>query len=199
MIPEPSRRPFPYPLDVESLRCCCHPRNEVFRRPVRDAAGVWAANGYVAVRVTRGILTFDDTIPEPYPEFTVAMQRLPWDLLTGDGAAGAVWRKLDDHRGTIYRGGPDRILPLWENGRMTEDCPVMTAASCLVPLAMLQLLARLPRAEMRMQTGDFLAVRFSGGEALVPGRWRHHAVKPPARFALLRTKDDLADSRDRGR
>jgi hypothetical protein len=192
-IPEPSRRPFPYPLDAEALRYFCHPRHEVFRRVVRYDGAAWAANGYAAVRVSRGFLTFDDTLADPYPEFRVAMAKLPWHLVEGEAAKAGTWREMDAKRGTIYRGGSDRILPLWADGKMTEATPVMTAESCTVPLAMLQLLARLPKSEIRMATGAFLAVRFSGGEAIIPGRWRHQAFPPSPKFALFCSRDTSDD------
>lgn len=172
MTPEPSKRSFTHPLAADALAWFCHPRNEVFRQPVRHPDGaVYAANGYLALRVSRGPLTFGE-FQAASADFLARIDKLPWARLALDPARTVtpVWRALDEVRGLIYQGEP---LPLWPGGHMTGDKAVWTGGSMRVPLAMLQLLARLPRCEMMLGGSDFLPFRFSGGEGLLADRWRH--------------------------
>ena len=192
MIPEPSKRPFAHPLQLDALAFFCHPRHAVFLSPVRHPDGaIYAANGYVAVRLSRGPLIHDDSIPAASGEFLQRVDPLPWARFVHDPAthfAPPAWRGFDDARGTLYRDAP---LDLWPRGRMTEDVPVLTAGGPLVPLALLQLVARLPRAEVMMvgSRTDSLFIRFSGGEAIVPPRWRHAKREPAPAFSLFIARD----------
>lgn len=191
MIPTPSKRPFPHPLQLDALAYFCHPRNDVFARPVRHPDGsVYAASGYAAIRLTRGPLVHDDSIPAASPEFLKRVDALPWGKFEADPSrlVPPVWRAFDDSRGTLYRDPP---LDLWPGGRMTEDVPVLTAGGPLIPLALLQLLARLPRSEVMMviRRTEPLFIRFSGGEAIVPPRWRHATREPVQSFQLFVPRD----------
>jgi hypothetical protein len=196
MIPTPSKRPFGHPLQPDALAFFCHPRHSVFLTPVRHPDGaVYAASGYACIRVSRGPIVHDDSIPAATPEFLSRVDALPWDRFIHDPARSIsppAWRSFDDARGTIYRDG---TLDLWPAGRMTEDTPVLTAGGPLIPLALLQLAARLPKAEA-MLVGDRsepLFIRFSGGECLIPPRWRHAKEQPRPKFALFARRDTSGD------
>lgn len=101
---------------------------------------------------------------------------------------------MDNSRGTINSGGP---LPLWieRKGKPPEynrDTLVRTADGPVVPLAMLQLLARLPKAEVLMNAGGYnnpLCLRFAGeGQVIVPPIYPDNP--PPFQFQLFMPKED---------
>ncbi|MCW1926538.1 hypothetical protein OKA05_28560 [Luteolibacter arcticus] len=172
--PLASAHPFPYPLAAGALESFCHPRCRVFSRVVRhpESGAVMAANGCVALRVTRGPVTYDDALPQACPHFIARVGALPWDRFGSDARriAPAPWRALEPVRGDLHALGLD---DLWPNDRMTLARPVWIAESVLVPLAVLQLIARLPRVELRLDGAtDFMLLRFSGGEGIVANRWR---------------------------
>ncbi|QJE95236.1 hypothetical protein [Luteolibacter luteus] len=171
MIPAPSKRPFNFPTPAEALGFFCHPTLSPFTRPFVHNGTLCAANGYAAIRLDR--FNGDAGALEDAPfAFLQRFYTLPWDRFEEDGRE---WRDIDLSRGTIYRGD---LLPLWipdgKGHAFTQDKLVLTAGGPLVPLALLQLLARLPRPELRMCSTYFaspLLVRFKGGEAIVAPRF----------------------------
>jgi hypothetical protein len=162
-----------HPLAAESLESFCHPRCRVFSRVVRHPSGeVMAANGCVALRVSRGLVTFNDDLPTACPDFLARVDALPWGRFANDAMriTPPRWRGLDDVRGDLYAR---ELEELWKDGRMTLAKPVWIGGAVLVPLAVLQLIARLPRVELRMDGAmDFMLIRFAGGEGIVANRWR---------------------------
>src|SRR5687768_17573430 len=108
MIPEPSKRPFRFPVPAEALDHFCHPALPLFAKPVRHGDTVFAANGYAAIRVHR-FTGLPEDYQEASPEFLDRWAKLPWSQLDQVPPSGE-WRLMDDSRGTIYRDGP---LPLW--------------------------------------------------------------------------------------
>lgn len=187
-IPAPSKRPFGSPLTTEALPYFCHPRLAVFRQAVRHPADglIYAASGFVACRFRTGRWFAEEFPPAP-EEFIERVGALPWGLFESDPArlVPPEWRTLDDKRGTLYRDPP---RDLWlADGKMNRDTPVLTCGGPLVPLALLQLLGRLPRCEVRMTSGPRspLLFRFNGGEGMVPPLFPL-AVRPPVpAFALF--------------
>jgi len=180
-------RPLRHPLAAQDLAGFCHPRNAPFRAPVRHGSHIIAANGYLAIRLSRGPALHDDTVPAASPDFSARIDRLPWARLDSPGPSlvAAEWRPLDDVRGLLYQFGTEE---LWPGGHMTRDKAVWVAESMLVPLALLQLIASLPAAAICTPAErDFLLLRFSGGDGLIAARWRHAAPQqiPPPAFRIL--------------
>lgn len=173
MIPEPSKRPFYYPAPMEAAEFFCDPARDPFKTPYTHGYKVLAANGYVAIRFGNYKAGPDAYGEAPF-RFLKRFWTLPWDDFDREPSE---WRSMDDSRGTIY--GRGELLPLWtpnDKGgfSFTRDKLVCTAGGPLVPLALLQLLARLPRAEVRMCHNYFrdpLFVRFKGGQAIVAPRF----------------------------
>jgi hypothetical protein len=194
MIPTPSKRPFNFPIQPDVLPFFCHPWLKPFTVPVRlpGETVIHAASGYVAIRVRRGHW-FSEEYPEADPEFAERVGGLPWHRFEPDPKSLAVpkWRAMDDSRGTIYSGG---VLDLWTiHGRASLNTPVLTAGGPVIPLAMLQLLARLPRCEVRMTgTPGPLLFRFTGGEGIVADYWRGKE-RPVPKFALFKERDTSSD------
>lgn len=162
-----------HPLAAEALESFCHPRCRVFSRVVRHPSGaVMAANGCVALRVSRGPVTCDDGLAAACPDFLARVDALPWGRFANDAMriTPPPWRGLDAVRGDLYAR---ELEELWKDGRMTLAKPVWIGGAVLVPLAVLQLIARLPRVELRMDGAmDFMLIRFAGGEGIVANRWR---------------------------
>ncbi|MEK7951651.1 hypothetical protein [Luteolibacter soli] len=158
---------------------------------MRHPSGVvMAANGCVALRVSRGPVVFDDGVAEAGAEFVERVDALPWGRLADDGMRirPPVWRGLDGVRGELYACG---VEELWKEGRMTLAKPVWVGGAMMVPLAVLQLIARLPRVELRLDgAGDFLLIRFAGGEGMVANRWRRaRGAEVPAHVGSLFTPE----------
>lgn len=173
MIPEPAKKSWHFPIPAPALEYFCHPTMEPFTKPVRHGYVVLAASGYAALRVRR-LQGDPEDYAEASPVFLKRWNALPWEEFDSEANKGE-WRMMDAVRGDIYR---ELLLPLWqeEKGKasFTRDHLVLTAGGPLLPLALLQLLARLPRVELRMCGTLYtpaLMVRFSGGEAIVPARF----------------------------
>ncbi|MCW1887692.1 hypothetical protein OKA04_23345 [Luteolibacter flavescens] len=172
----PSRTPLPHPLSAASLQAFTSPRCRVFSRVLRDAATgtVMVANGCIALRVTRGPVTFDDSLPPASDDFKRRLDRLPWARFGPEHQARrmrpAPWASFDSIRGDLYRYGLEELwLP---DGRMTKDKPVWTGDGMHIPLAILQLVARLPRCEACINRAhDYLLIRFTGGEGMIANRY----------------------------
>lgn len=190
MIPTPSKRPFHFPMQPDALLFFCHPWLKPFTDPKRlpGASEIHAASGYVAIRVRRGHW-FAEEYPEACPEFIERVESLPWASFEPDPKAlvPPVWRSMDDCRGTIYRDG---VLDLWtQYGKASREVPVFTAGGPVIPLPMLQLLARLPRCEVRMEMRQGpLLFRFTGGEGIVADYWRGQ-LPPPVKFSLFKARE----------
>ncbi len=187
MLPPPSRSPLRHPLAAADLAAFCHPHRPEFRHPVRHGDHLMAANGIIALRLSRGPALHDDTVAPAPAGFAEKIDTLPWARLDSPGSTIVPpdWRPLDAVRGMIYQNPPERLF----HGRtMTTATPVWTADAMLVPLAVLQLLARLPAVAIRTPADpDFLLFRFSGGDGLIANRWRHAAPSdiPASAFRLL--------------
>jgi len=173
MIPDPSKRPFYYPAPAAAAEFFCHPSLDPFTRPVHHGYKILAANGYIAIRFAN-YAPREEAYEEAPFRFLKRFWSLPWDQFDREPSE---WRTIDDSRGTIY--SRRELHPLWiPDGKggftFTKEKLVCTAGGPLVPLALLQLLARLPRAEVRMCHNYFkdpLFVRFKGGEAIVAPRF----------------------------
>jgi len=187
--PAPSKRPFGSPLTEDVLPYFCHPWLPVFRHPVRHPEDglIYAASGFVALRVRTG-RWFPEEFPAPSAEWLERTAALPWALFAPDykPTAPPDWRALDDKRGTLYRDPPlDLFHP--GTGKYNRDTLVRTVGGPLVPLAMLQLIARLPRCEVRMTAGSTspLLFRFNGGEGIVMPLHTLAVREPAPAFSLF--------------
>lgn len=166
MIPEASKRPFRHPVPVEALEYFCHPRpGHVFDRPSwgRDAK-LYVSNCYMALRF------FNFTAAQGGGPMAAVDRLLKQRWHSPKWEDAKAWRKLDDVTLDLFKEG---VFPMW-----TEDGPAVRYRldpcarvnhGSLVPLASLQAVSRLPRAEIYTTTdrGEPLAFRFNGGEGLI--------------------------------
>lgn len=179
---KPSRHPLRHPLAAADLAAFTHPRCPVLGQVVKHPATgiVMAANGCIALHLDRGPILHDDRIPTACPAFTRRIESLPWSRFQPDPnrLTPHEWRALDPERGSLYRHGLEELWIRKGKGiAMTKSKPVWTAQAILIPLAILQLVARLPRVELRIDhAADFALIRFSGGTGLIANRYR--AVRP---------------------
>lgn len=169
--------PYRYPLPEFALVDFCHPAaGHVFARACRHDGEILAGNGYVALRAARGWWVYDE-FPPAGEEFLARFEALPWGR-----APGGPWRALDDARGALYRRG---ALRLWDGARVAPS-PVWRVGDCVVRLSALQLVARLPRAEIHTGLADRddpLFFRFSGGRGIIARDpllvlWDYHLWEP---------------------
>lgn len=198
MSHEPSRTPLRAPLVAGALSCFTHPRCRVLGRVVRhpQTKAVMVANGCVALRVTRGPIEFDDEIPEACAAFVKRVDGLPWGRFDEEHLSKRmtppVFKPLGMVTGNLYQYG---LEELWsKTGRMTMDKAVWVAESMLVPLAVLQLVARLPAVALRMDAAsDFLLITFAGGEGIIANRWGKVAGAdlPAPIFSIFKGRDRM--------
>ena len=201
-IPEPSKRGFGLPFPVDGLDYFCtarvnHPRSRVFRQPYYNPADgmVYAASGYVAVRIRKLAGAMPEEFAPAPPEFLDRVGALPWHYMEDhpESLRAKDWRMVDDSRGTIYRDGP---LPLWfpgdaRKGRfhpaLNQDTIIRVCGAQLLSLALLQLVARLPRVEICTSSGTLkgpILFRSSAGEAIIP----FQGLEGPAKFELFKPR-----------
>ena len=154
---------FPFPLPASALSDFVHPAEwHMLHHARRYGDEVLAGNGYVALRAVKGMWLPGDHAPAS-AEFLSRFGKLPWgrwDDLEDD------WRALDSQRGRIFERAAHSV---WLDEKVAPS-PVWMVNEVRVRLSLLQLVARLPRAEVytgRTDRQDPLFVRFSGGKALI--------------------------------
>jgi hypothetical protein len=169
-LPTPSKRPFYHPIPAEALEWFTHPRaGHVYEFPGWGRDGnLYCANGWVAVR----FFSFPSSFGTAPMTMVDRLLKLPWrraqDTSRNLAEPAGTWRALDDCTLDIYRDG---IFPMWrdERGGYRVDPAVRINHGALVPAVSLQLIARLPKAEIRtvIDRGEPVAFRFRGGEGLL--------------------------------
>lgn len=210
-LPEPSKRSFGFPLPVRALDYFVHPggkpSTKVFQQPFEHHGSVYASNGWLAIVAHR----YDGLPPADCPE---AFERLRdvfplhgghhVDYVKDCEKLGTLplrkddwerrWRPLDDAALQIWKRGP---LPPFDFAQrrwwLRRDPVVRVGAATHVPLPLIQLLARLPRAAVWIEntaTGRLLC-RFNGGMAVVGPCFGTDPLKPPnATFSILAPRTD---------
>jgi len=192
VIPEPSKRTFGHPVPADALAYFIHPDpRHLFHLPFRHPKdGNLYAGSAVALRLRPSRCIDPAEYPAPGEESLRRFMELPWARFPHAATQPQAWRCLDDHRGTIYA---DPLLPVHvrttrgiQIDRATKNVRICGAP--IVPLSVLQLLARLPRIELYTAgctlTGPVL-FRFSGGEGIIP----HYGITGGARFEMLKPRD----------
>lgn len=160
-----SRIRHPFPLPHHALAEFCHPSPaSPFHEPRQQGRETIVANGHLALRITKGNW-FDSDIPpaEDAPEFLERIGKL-------DFAAPFTsphWQPLEDVAPRLFAHGS---ISLWLNGKRAPSPVVFVAGRFRARLAVLQLVSRLPRAEIHTGPADPskpLWFRFSGGSGLI--------------------------------
>lgn len=195
MIPPASKRPFLHPVPEDALAYFVHPDpNHPFYHPFRHLEdGNLYAGSAVAIRFRPSRCIDPAEYPGPSEEALRRFMALPWDRFPSAATQSKAWRCLDDHRGTIYA---DPLHDVWHRtpegfaiDRTSKNVRICGAP--IVPLAVLQLLARLPRIDIYTGgctlTGPVL-FRFSGGEGIIP----HYGIERAA-FEMLKPRDTSHD------
>jgi hypothetical protein len=156
------RNAFPYPLPATALEEFRHPEDwHGLRHIVRHGDEVLAGNGYVAIRCERG-RWLDADFREAPGQFLERFGKLPWHAFP---RGCELWRPLADVASVLNERAAHG---LWLRGRLAPS-PVWRVGGVLVRLSMLQLVARLPRAEVNWtdHPESPLWFRFSGGHGLI--------------------------------
>lgn len=168
MTPTASKSPFVYPLQFDALEEFCHPsERHQCGRPAFYEGQALVANGYMALRVDRGLWDAKSFEDAP-PGFFTRVLGLPWAKDLSAVPAGD-WRAMDAVRAILFKRGP---LALWLNGRPSPTPVVRVGGHFLARLSHLQLIARLPRCEVvpprgMLLDGQPLHFRFSGGRGMI--------------------------------
>jgi hypothetical protein len=155
---------FPYPLPLDALLEFRHPLDwHGLHRPMMHAGEVIAANGYVAVRATRGYW-LDSDFPPATAEYLGRIGKLPWGRFP---LMDADWREVDGQRGKIFKTA--RISP-WLRDKPAPSPVWLVGGLTRVRLSWLQLVAMLPRCEIYAgpaNRDDGMFFRFSGGIGMI--------------------------------
>lgn len=169
-MPHPLKEQLGYPLSAEAARkALCHPwRGHVYHLPAMLPCGAMAAaNGFMAVVCEKFAL------PAPVdasPEFLARWdERVKWggEEIWSDEHE---WKPLADVTGTLFKYGP---RPAFFKGSLNWHPRLEPAVGigheAIIPLAMLQLASRLPRAEVLTETfhSSPVRIRFNGGRAMI--------------------------------
>ena len=171
-----SKAPFQFPLRAGDIACFCHPdpANPLAAAHFIDG-DLMAGNGYMAIRASRGLWLEADFTPAAF-ETMERLANLPWHNLPE--ASSPNWRDLDDIRGNLYQYGA--INPWTDKHRPTPSPVWKVASHNLVRLSHLQLLARLPKAQIYcgpLTVTSPTFVRFNGGSLIMPkdSRLQHYS------------------------
>lgn len=182
------KKGFPFPLPESALAEFCHPdERHTLARPMRAGREILAGNGYMAIRCRKGNW-IDREFPEADRYFLERFDKLPWHRFAELTASDA-WDALDTVRGPMSRHG---ALAVW-NGTKTQACPIWRVRDHVVRLSFLQLVARLPRAEVftgPASRADGMFFRFSGGVGIVA----NDARLTHGTFEIFQPSADVFDS-----
>lgn len=185
--PPPLKRSWHYPPPPEALEYFVHPGDhQGLQRPGLDAEGrTLVSNGYLAIRFE----TFFPDIPPPTKRLTLAIKNAPWSRFEPLEQNPKPWRPLEDAIPQLFKHGPK---PIWERTRtryhIRRAPSVRVGHGATTSLALLQLITRLPRAEIFTGTDMHspLFVRFNRGRAIL-APW--DGYEHPA-FTIFRPKTD---------
>lgn len=152
---------MPFPLQLGALEEFCHPReSHVFARPTYHDGQALAGNGYMLLRVHKG-LWMESDFEEPPAGFLTRFMAAPWD---GASRNPENWQSMDEIKGDLFRFG---VRGMWLGERCAPSPVWRLGASFLARQSHLQLIARLPRCEVFVVTGSALHFRFSGGMGIL--------------------------------
>jgi len=159
-------RHFPHPLRFDTLLRFTHPQPEHhFSNPVMIDGDAHACNGWAALKCHRGLWAADD-FPEPAAGVVDRFKAIPFQIPEPASLISSAWHELHTFEPMIFRHGI--IAPFTRQHRMAAT-PAVQVDTILVPLSMLQLVARLPRCEFLTPTASTLRIRFSGGLGVLAG------------------------------
>lgn len=179
MTPAPSRKRLGYPVHTADLAVFCHPGGtpvgDALAAPFSWGGSVYASNGHMAIRLDK----FFGDLPPENPELHARIApRLPLGnchfapdprILTKKEDYEKHWRPLDFAGAHIWHGGPVPTFYVDAAGRpfLNKDTIVRVGSGRLGYLALIQLLARLPRAEVAIDgtLHNGICCRFNGGVA----------------------------------
>lgn len=169
--PTPGKKPFGHPLPLTALDHFCHPTIPEFLTPYTLENGeTQAASGYIAIRTTVPL----PTCPSPPPAFSERFNKLPWHRFTtlSNGHFEKDWADLEHAALLLFKFGPK---PLWHGTTKihpTTATPVRVGDAAIAFLPYLQLLFRLPRAQIMTSNHlqDPILCRFNGGQAIIAPR-----------------------------
>lgn len=169
MTPRPSKKPFGYPVPLEAFDAFCHPyARHIYHLPVLLPSGMLAAaNGWMALKAER----WDGEAPDDAtPPFLARWdENLKWGPRSRWQDSDD-WLDLDRITGSLFRFG---ARPIWEKGglrwHLRRHPAVRVGNTAVVPLALLQLVARLPKAQIRHAADHRqpLPFRFNRGVGLI--------------------------------
>lgn len=158
------RERFSYPLRLHVLDEFRHPEDwHGLHHARRHADEVLAGNGYVAIRVRKGMWLESDH-EAASAEFLARWGKLPWKRFDGHQDE---WRAFDSATGRLFAKGQ---IGFWLRDKPAPTPIWLVNETLYVRLSLLQLVARLPRCECYtgpQSRGEPLFFRFSGGIGMI--------------------------------
>lgn len=161
-----SKAPFLFPIRAGDIALLCHPDpTHPLAAPHFIDGDLTAGNGYFATKARRGLWLESDFTPAEY-EAKERLSNLPWHNVPETDHPD--WQSLDDIRGMLYRFG--WINP-WTDKHRPAPCPIWKLGHSLIRLSHLQLIARLPKAQV--YAGHLTVTcpaffRFNDGYGIIP-------------------------------
>lgn len=128
----------------------------MFARPAYHDGQALAGNGYILIRVHRGLWMPSD-FEEPRSGFVTRFLSAPWKSIDPDSAD---WRSLDEIKGSLYRFASHGA---WLKGKCAPSPVWRIGASFLARLSHVQMIGLLPRCEILIGGEGPLHFKFSGG------------------------------------
>ena len=172
---------FTHPLTPEALAAFCSPATDsCFADPWGVDGATYAANGYCVLCYER------DFAYTGNHEAQSRIEALPWAFHHSATLRATAWGELDRVRGGLWRDGllePFGTSPDGKRFAKIARRVLVGESYVCVPVPILQLISRLPRAEV--YTGplgaEWLLFRFNGGIGLAKGLKRtagYHIFQP---------------------
>lgn len=142
--------PFPNPMTEDVLAAFCHPvPTHALDRPIRIGTEIIAGNGYVCLRAHRG-RWFDDEFQEASEAQKKRIESLTWGTI--DQLDAGHWIPMESVKPQLFKFAPLALWAIDKHGHPTgkcHPCPIWKCGnSHPVRLSLLQLISRLPRAEV---------------------------------------------------
>lgn len=183
-------RNFGYPLKLEDVRNFCHPNpKHTFGNPWLHDGKIWVANGYVCLQIDTWL-----DVSEPNADAVRRANDLPWHTVTEWNEDDKNTGNLDDRRGGLFQFGEQSMWKKNGAGLWQANLKNLVAVGhygIVLPVPVLQMIAKLPRAKVRISGGgcNHLPFSFSGGRgmaAAVPYAVfpKYQIFKAPEKFLL---------------
>lgn len=190
--PPPSKRPLGFPLSTESLIHFLHPGGDPdFEAPFSDGPHSFAGNDSLFLRFERR-----PEIAHGSRSAVARVLELPWGRFDHMPEKDGKWVPLDDASAAIWKYGASAIWErTWDRYYLRTTPAVRVGTCAIVPLPLVQLLARLPRCRVWVsnRASDPLFALWNGGLAMIDPLPDFASGLQKENFRILMPRTDSMD------